>query len=182
MFFLSYYLYSIQFSYYNMERGKTKEVSEDKKTQFRWAKPMLKELLRFLVDEVKKGNRPNNNFKSSSFVGAADMISKKFNVKCLLDHVDNHLRTVKTASGIIAKLRNQSGCGWDENMRMIRMSPDVYNTYVEVLSFVTIFCFLLLLFSRVYSRKSTLSSLVPLLLLLLSWKSNCYLTKAKESN
>ena len=140
MFFLSYYSYSIQFSYYNMERGKTKEVSEDKKTQFRWAKPMLKELLRFLVDEVKKGNRPNNNFKSSSFVGAADMISKKFNVKCLLDHVDNHLRTVKTASGITAKLRNQSGCGWDENMRMIRMSPDVYNTYVEVLSFVFCCC------------------------------------------
>ncbi|KAJ8445045.1 hypothetical protein Cgig2_022565 [Carnegiea gigantea] len=48
---------------------------------------------------------------SSSFVGAADMISKKFNVKCLPDHIDNHLRTVKIAWGIIAKLRNQSGCG-----------------------------------------------------------------------
>ena len=113
-------------------------VGEDKKTQFRWAKPMLKELLRFLVDEVKKGNRPNNNFKSSSFVGAADMISKKFNVKCLLDHVDNHLRTVKTASGIIAKLRSQSGCPWDE---MIRMSPDVYNTYVEVCSVAALLLF-----------------------------------------
>ncbi|KAJ8440249.1 hypothetical protein Cgig2_001584 [Carnegiea gigantea] len=69
--------------------------------------------------------------ESSSFVGAADMISKKFSIKCLLDHVDNHLRIVKTTWGIIAKLRNQSGHGWDENMRMIRMSPDVYNTYVE---------------------------------------------------
>ncbi|KAJ8427837.1 hypothetical protein Cgig2_012853 [Carnegiea gigantea] len=108
-----------------------KEVSEDKKTQFRWSKPMSKELLKFLADEVKKGNQPNNTFKSSSFVAVADTISKIFNVKCLPDHVDNHLRTVKTAWGIIAKLRNQSDCGWDENMRMIRMSPDVYNTYVE---------------------------------------------------
>ncbi|KAJ8434656.1 hypothetical protein Cgig2_002202 [Carnegiea gigantea] len=60
-----------------------------------------------------------------------DTILKKFNVKCLPDHVDKHLRIMKTAWGIIAKLRNQSGCGWDENMRMIRMFPDVYNTYVE---------------------------------------------------
>ncbi|KAJ8453132.1 hypothetical protein Cgig2_008016 [Carnegiea gigantea] len=61
----------------------------------------------------------------------ADTISKKFNAKCLPDHIDNHLRIVKTAWGIIPKLRNQSSCGWDENMRMIRMSPDVFNTYVE---------------------------------------------------
>ncbi|KAJ8433345.1 hypothetical protein Cgig2_004498 [Carnegiea gigantea] len=106
--------------------------SEDKKAQFRWSKRMLKELLKFLADEVQKENQQNNTFKSSSFVAAADMISKKFNVKCLPDHVDNHLRTVKTACGIIAKLRSQPGYRWDENMRMIRMSPDVYNTYVEV--------------------------------------------------
>ncbi|KAJ8434383.1 hypothetical protein Cgig2_014230 [Carnegiea gigantea] len=92
---------------------------------------MSKELLKFLADEVKKENQPNNTFKSSSIVAVVDTISKKFNVKCLPDHIDNHLRTVKTAWGIIAKLRNQSGCGWDENMRMIHMSPDVHNTYVE---------------------------------------------------
>ncbi|KAJ8429097.1 hypothetical protein Cgig2_018990 [Carnegiea gigantea] len=33
----------------------------------------------------------------SSFVAPADIISKKFNVKYLSDHVDNHLRTVKSA-------------------------------------------------------------------------------------
>ncbi|KAJ8430363.1 hypothetical protein Cgig2_005409 [Carnegiea gigantea] len=36
--------------------------------------------------------------------GTADTISKKFNVKCLPDQVDNHLRTVKTTWDIIAKL------------------------------------------------------------------------------
>ncbi|KAJ8443829.1 hypothetical protein Cgig2_010293 [Carnegiea gigantea] len=70
----------------------------------------------------------------SSFVAAADMISKKFNVKCLSDHVANHLRTVKSAWGIIAKLRNQSDCGWDENMRMIRMSPDANPTHEKYLN------------------------------------------------
>lgn len=124
-----------------MGKVKMKGVSEDKKTQFRWSKPMSKKLLQFLVDEVKKGNRPNNTFKSSSFVTAADMISKKFNVKCLSDHIDNHLRTMKTAWRIIAKLQSQSGCGWDENMMMIRMSPDVYNTYVEVCSVAALLLF-----------------------------------------
>ncbi|KAJ8442618.1 hypothetical protein Cgig2_008394 [Carnegiea gigantea] len=81
-----------------------------------------------LEQEFQKHNEGGS---SNPNVRAADTISKKFNVKSLLDHVDNHLRTVKTTWGIIAKLRNQSGCGWDENMRMIRMSPDVYNTYIE---------------------------------------------------
>ncbi|KAJ8429977.1 hypothetical protein Cgig2_009663 [Carnegiea gigantea] len=51
--------------------------------------------------------RHNVRFRAiggSSFVAAADMISKKFNVKCLSNHFDNHLRTVKIAWGIIAKL------------------------------------------------------------------------------
>ena len=83
-----------------------------------------------------------NFFKSSSFVTAANMISKKFDVKCLSNHVDNHLRIVKTTWGVIAKLRNQYGCGWDKNMKMIRMSPDVC-TYVEVCC-LTCACFLCL--------------------------------------
>ncbi|KAJ8434565.1 hypothetical protein Cgig2_014396 [Carnegiea gigantea] len=69
--------------------------------------------------------------RGSSFIGAMHMISKKLNVNYLPDHDDNHLRTVKTAWGIIAKLQNQSDCGWNEYMRMIRMSLNVYNTYVE---------------------------------------------------
>ena len=80
-----------------------KEVSKDKKTQFRWSKLMSKELLRFLTNEVKKANRPNYNFKSSSFVATVDTISKKFNVKCQLDHVDGYLRTAKTSYNIIAE-------------------------------------------------------------------------------
>ena len=104
MFFLSYFLQSTQFAYYNMEKGKMKEGCGDKKNQFRWSKPISKELLRLLADEVEKGNRPKNTFKSSSFVAIADMISKKFSVKCLSNHIDNHLRTIKTAWGIIGKL------------------------------------------------------------------------------
>ncbi|KAJ8429590.1 hypothetical protein Cgig2_008561 [Carnegiea gigantea] len=74
----------------------------------------------------------NRDVDRENYINTADITSKKFNLKCLWNHIDNHLKTVKTAWGIIAKLRSQSGCGWDENMRTIRMSPYVYNTYVKV--------------------------------------------------
>ena len=72
-----------------------KEVNEEKKTQFRWPKPMSKELLTFLANEVQKGNRPNNSFKSSSYVVAADGISRKFNVKCLPEHKNINMDELK---------------------------------------------------------------------------------------
>lgn len=50
--------------------------NEEKKGNFRWSKQMSKELLVFLAEEVRKGNRPNNTFKTSSFVAAAKNISK----------------------------------------------------------------------------------------------------------
>jgi len=78
-----------------MEKGKMKKVNEEKKTQFRWLKPMLKKLLAFLASEVQKKNQPNNSFKSSSYVAMVNAISKKFIIRCLPEHIDNHLKTVK---------------------------------------------------------------------------------------
>ena len=119
-----------------MEKGKMKEVNEEKKTQFRWSKTISKELLTFLASEVQKGNRPNNFFKSFSFAAVANAIPKKFNVKCLPKHIDNYLKTVKKAWGITSKLRDkESKFGWDDNLKMITVSPSVYDTYIEVCTF-----------------------------------------------
>jgi len=74
----------LYFFCYSMEKGKMIEISKDKNTQFRWSKPMSKKLLKLLADEIKKGNRPNIFFKSSSFTAAANTISKNFDVKYLL--------------------------------------------------------------------------------------------------
>ncbi|KAJ8435557.1 hypothetical protein Cgig2_015412 [Carnegiea gigantea] len=77
------------------KKRKMKEVNKEKETQFRWLKLMLKKLLAFLASEIQKENRPNNSFKSSSYVAAVNAISKKFNVRCLPEHINNHLKTVK---------------------------------------------------------------------------------------
>lgn len=107
--------------------------SESRGKQFRWSKPMERVLLEVLADEVKIGNRPNNTFRTSSFNRVSSVIFEKFNVECSSDHVEHHLRTVKTAWGIIAQLRDKSGFGWDDNMKMIIASPTVYTEHVQVL-------------------------------------------------
>ncbi|KAF7128163.1 hypothetical protein RHSIM_Rhsim11G0013100 [Rhododendron simsii] len=88
-------------------------------------------LLEVLADEVKIGNRPNNTFRTSSFNRVSSVIFEKFNVECSSDHVEHHLRTVKTAWGIIAQLQDKSGFGWDDNMKMIIASPTVYTDHVQ---------------------------------------------------
>lgn len=109
-----------------------KSLNDDKKTQFQWLSSMSRELLTFLAGEVKKGNRPNNTFKPISFVAAGEFISMKFNVKCLPEHIDNHLKTMETTWGVISKLRNKdSGFGWDDNLKMILASPTTYDAYIE---------------------------------------------------
>ncbi|KAI8528917.1 hypothetical protein RHMOL_Rhmol12G0185200 [Rhododendron molle] len=92
---------------------------------------MERVLLEVLVDEVKIGNRPNNTFRTSSFNRVSSVIFEKFNVECSSDHVEHHLRTVKTAWGILAQLRDKSGFGWDDNMKMIIASPTVYTEHVQ---------------------------------------------------
>uniref|UniRef100_A0A803N906 Myb/SANT-like domain-containing protein n=1 Tax=Chenopodium quinoa TaxID=63459 RepID=A0A803N906_CHEQI len=87
---------------------------------------MSKELLEFLAEEARKGHWPNNNFRTSSFIVAAKMISEKFHTTCTADHVENHMRTVRTTWGVISQVRGRSGFGWDDNVKMKYPSHEKY--------------------------------------------------------
>ncbi|KAL2901231.1 L10-interacting MYB domain-containing protein [Bienertia sinuspersici] len=86
-------------------------LKEEKKANFRWSKQISKELLQFLAEQVRKGNRPNNAFRTTSFIATGKMISEKFQTTCTADHVENHMRTVRITLGIISQLRGKSGFG-----------------------------------------------------------------------
>ncbi|KMT19614.1 hypothetical protein BVRB_1g012290 [Beta vulgaris subsp. vulgaris] len=107
------------------------QVKEEKKANFRWTKPMSKELLEFLAEEVRKGKRPNNTFRTSSFIADAKMISEKFHTACTADHVENHMRTVRSSWGIISQVQGRSGFGWNDNVKMITASPTTYDAYIQ---------------------------------------------------
>ena len=53
-------------------------------------------------------------------------------MQCELKHVDNHFKTVKKKLGIITKLKNKTGFGWDDFLKMITVSKDVYDDEVKV--------------------------------------------------
>ncbi|KAL9380593.1 hypothetical protein Peur_026250 [Populus x canadensis] len=65
---------------------------------FTWSKPMSHMLLDILAEEALKGSKPSSTFKAESFV-----------------------------KGIITKLKNKSGFGWDDCLKMITISKDVYD-------------------------------------------------------
>lgn len=99
--------------------------------QFRWSRPMERLMLELLADDVKLGNRPNNSFKPSSFTRVVNAIKDKFEVTCSAEHVENHLRTVRSAWSTIVKIREKSGFGWDDTLKMITAIPSVYHAYVQ---------------------------------------------------
>ncbi|XP_073264123.1 uncharacterized protein [Populus alba] len=101
---------------------------------FTWSKPMSHMLLEILAEEALKGSKPSSTFKAESFVKVATEISQKFNVQCEPKHVENHLKTVKKEWGIITKLKNKSGFGWDDCLKMITVSKDVYDEEVKYLN------------------------------------------------
>ncbi|XP_071928619.1 uncharacterized protein [Coffea arabica] len=107
------------------------EMGKKGEKQFRWSRPMERLMLEILADEVKLGNRPNNSFKSSSFTRVVDAMKDKFGVTCSVDHVENHLRTVRSSWSTIVKIREKSGFGWDDTLKMITASPSVYHAYIQ---------------------------------------------------
>ena len=70
---------TIQFSYVVMSKGKEK-VNSNK--QFRWQPPMHSMMLRLLVQEAAKGNKPSSTFKAGSFALVAKEITAQFGVEC----------------------------------------------------------------------------------------------------
>jgi len=99
---------------------------------FTWSKLVSHMLLEILVEEALKGNKSSSTFKAESFLKVAIEISQKFNVQCEPKHVDNHLKTVKKEWGIITQLKNKSCFGWDDCLKMITLSKDIYDEEVKV--------------------------------------------------
>ena len=99
---------------------------------FTWSKPMSHMLLEILVEEAFKGNKTSSTFKAESFVKVATKISQNFNVQCESKHVNNHLKTEKKEWRIITQLKNKSGFSWDDCLKMITVSKDVYDEEVNV--------------------------------------------------
>ncbi|KAK8640098.1 hypothetical protein V6N13_138460 [Hibiscus sabdariffa] len=88
--------------------------------------------LEILAEEAQKGNKPSNTFRAVSIKRVATIISEKFQVQCDAKHVENHLKTVKNTWKTICTIREESGLGWDDNMKMITCDRVTYDATVTV--------------------------------------------------
>ena len=91
-----------------MSKGKEK-VNSNK--QFRWLPPMHSMMLRLLVQEAAKGNKPSSTFKAGSFALVVKEITAQFWVKCHPSYVGNRMRTLRIMWSTIQTIRKKSGFG-----------------------------------------------------------------------
>ncbi|KAF8011145.1 hypothetical protein BT93_J1689 [Corymbia citriodora subsp. variegata] len=103
-------------SYQNIRRSHYK-ANEEKVKQFRWSKPMERVLLEILADEATKGNKPSSTFKPS-------LIARP-------NHIENHLKTVKSNWKTIQTLRGKSGFNWDDKLKMVIAGKKEFDEYVH---------------------------------------------------
>ena len=90
-------------------------------------------LLEILANEATNGNKPSNTFMPDSLARAAKAISKKFEVQCQPDHVENCLQTIKNIWSTITQLCDRKNCfWWDDNLKMITCEKKVYDEEVMV--------------------------------------------------
>ncbi|KAM3340273.1 hypothetical protein P3S68_030143 [Capsicum galapagoense] len=99
--------------------------------QFRWSKPMEYLMLEILTDEVKQGNKSTNQFNASSFNHVANAISKQLGMDYSSKHMENHLKIIRSTWSTIQTILNKSGLGWDNNLKMITASPEVYVVHIQ---------------------------------------------------
>ena len=112
-----------------MSKGKEK-VNSNK--QFRWLPPMHSMMLRLLVQEAAKGNKPSSTFKTGSFALVAKEITAQFGVECHPSYVENRMRTLRTTWSTIQTIRKKNGFGWDDNLKMITCNAKTYQEEVMV--------------------------------------------------
>lgn len=126
-----------------MESFQSQETSSSKKVNnnFRWTTSMSKYLQKSLVEQVSYGMKVDKSFKRPAFVAVARAVGEKFKVICSDSNVENHLRTLKTKYATIKRLKELSGVGWDNEMKMITMDEDAFHEHITVSLFIIYFSY-----------------------------------------
>ena len=93
---------------------------------------MHETMLKILVQEAAKGNKPSSTFRAGSFALVAKEITAQFGVECHPSFVENWMRTLRTMWSTIQTIRKKSGFGWDDNLKIITSNVKTYQLEVMV--------------------------------------------------
>ncbi|KAM3362468.1 hypothetical protein P3S68_017322 [Capsicum galapagoense] len=88
-------------------------------------------MLEILANEVKQENKSTNQFKANSFNRVSNAINEQLGMDCSSKHVENHLKTIRNTWNTVQTLLDKSGLGWDDNLKMITASLEVYAVHIS---------------------------------------------------
>jgi hypothetical protein len=89
-------------------------------------------LLEILAEDALKGSKPSSTFNQNLLLRWLQKLVKSSTCNVSLSIWTIISRLWKKNGGIITKLKNKSGCGWDDCLKMITVSKDVYDEEVKV--------------------------------------------------
>ncbi|KAH7655576.1 Myb/SANT-like domain-containing protein [Dioscorea alata] len=109
-------------------RSPTKRTSGNK----RWTSTESRFFIRFMASQVEQGFKVDKGFKPQAFHAAIKAIKQEFGIIVTESNVSNHLRTIKKRWARIKKLKELSGMGWDDGLKMIIMGESEYKNYIKI--------------------------------------------------
>ncbi|KAH7666900.1 Myb/SANT-like domain-containing protein [Dioscorea alata] len=98
----------------------------------RWTPAESRYFIRFMASQVEQGLKVDKGFKPQAIQGAIRAMKDMFGVMVTEGNVGNHLRTIRKRWARIKKLKDMSGVGWDNNLKVIIMGEAEYRDYIQV--------------------------------------------------
>lgn len=107
-----------------------------KRDRRQWSNDEDEALLDILIEAVNQGQKyENGQFKGNTLKAAEAKLEKKFpgcGIK-VKPHIESAMKRLKGVYNVVYDMLNQSGFGWDDEKKMIKVdSEDVWNEYIKV--------------------------------------------------
>ncbi|XP_039128983.1 uncharacterized protein LOC120265158 [Dioscorea cayenensis subsp. rotundata] len=98
----------------------------------RWTPSESRYFIRFMASQVEEGLKVDKGFKPQAIHAAIRAMKQAFGVVVTEANVSNHLKTIRRRWARIKRLKEMSGMGWDNNLKMIVMGEAEYRDYVQI--------------------------------------------------
>lgn len=89
-------------------------------------------LIARLQNQVTQGRRAESGFKKEAWAEVTTEFNKNFRTDFTREQLKNHFQTLKTSYGIVWKLLDRSGFGWDDTSKTVTAEPREWNAYIAV--------------------------------------------------
>ncbi|XP_058098992.1 uncharacterized protein LOC131243562 isoform X1 [Magnolia sinica] len=116
-----------------MERRKRKAPSPEQKRvrKMSWTPDMDSCLTELMVEQVHRGRKIDHNFKKEAFAEVSEEFEKRTGIELHKDNIKNKLKTWRRQYLHVKELLNHSGFGWDDSLKKVFASHDVWKEYLK---------------------------------------------------